>query len=128
MEDATNICTLELLIFAEAVFLSSGFKKNITKTLKNLVRLYSSFSSEVESVLLELLLKALDSSSLGELPKDCPVGEDMGSLLDDWKLVITKFSKKEPELLLMLLEEVLNMIDTQEAMKYETGNHKLIVL
>ncbi|KAJ6385388.1 hypothetical protein OIU77_028546 [Salix suchowensis] len=98
-------------------------KKNITKTLKNLVRLYSSFSSEVLSVLLELLLKALDFSNLVELPKDCLVGESMCTLLDDWKLVITKFSKKEPEVLLMLLKAVLNMIDTHEAMKYETGTH-----
>ncbi|KAH8498800.1 hypothetical protein H0E87_017646 [Populus deltoides] len=98
-------------------------KKNITKTLKNLVRLYSSFSSEVLSVLLEFLLKALDSSNLVELPKDCLVGEGMCTLLDDWKLVITKFSKKEPEVLLMLLKAVLNMIDTHEAMKYEMGTH-----
>lgn len=98
-------------------------KKNITKTLKNLVRLYSSFSSEVLSVLLEFLLKALDSSNLVELPKDCLVGEGVCTLLDDWKLVITKFSKKEPEVLLMLLKAVLNMIDTHEAMKYEMGTH-----
>ncbi|KAF9675642.1 hypothetical protein SADUNF_Sadunf09G0053400 [Salix dunnii] len=98
-------------------------KKNITKTLKNLVRLYSSFSSEVLSVLLELVLKALDYSNLVELPKDCLVGEGMCTLLDDWKLVITKFSKKEPEVLLMLLKAVLNMIDTHEAMKYEMGTH-----
>jgi ribosomal biogenesis protein LAS1 len=63
-----------------------------------------------------------------ELPKDCLVGEGVCTLLDDWKLVITKFSKKEPELLLMLLKAVLNMIDAQEAMKYEMGNHKLILL
>ncbi|KAH8520000.1 hypothetical protein H0E87_001451 [Populus deltoides] len=98
-------------------------KKNITKTLKNLVRLYSSFSSEVLSVLFEFLLQALDSSNLVELTKGCLVGEDMSSFLDDWKLVITKFSKKEPELLLMLLKAVLNMIDAQEAMKYEMGTH-----
>ncbi|KAL9404807.1 hypothetical protein Peur_001779 [Populus x canadensis] len=98
-------------------------KKNITKTLKNLVRLYSSFSSEVLSVLFEFLLQALDSSNLEELTKGCLVGEDMSSFLDDWKLVITEFSKKEPELLLMLLKAVLNMIDAQEAMKYEMGTH-----
>jgi ribosomal biogenesis protein LAS1 len=79
-------------------------------------------------VLFEFLLQALDSSNLVELTKGCLVGEDMNSFLDDWKLVITKFSKKEPELLLMLLKAVLNMIDAQEAMKYEMGNHKLILL
>ncbi|KAJ6409271.1 hypothetical protein OIU84_008880 [Salix udensis] len=47
----------------------------------------------------------------------------MCTLLDDWKLVLTKFSKKEPEVLLMLLKAVLNMIDTHEAMKYEMGTH-----
>ncbi|XP_057994644.1 protein LAS1 isoform X2 [Hevea brasiliensis] len=98
-------------------------KKHTTKTLKNLVHLYSSSSLEVLSVLLEFLLKALDSSNLVQFPKDYQIGQDMHKLLDDWKLLITKLSNKVPELLLMLLKAILNMIEAQEAIKYETGTY-----
>ncbi|XP_059430507.1 uncharacterized protein LOC132164104 isoform X2 [Corylus avellana] len=98
-------------------------KKQITKSLKILVRLYSSFSTEVVSMLLEFLLKAINSSDLVDLQKDSQVGPIMHTLLDDWKLVITKLSNKEPELLLTLLKAVLDMIETQKAMENETGRH-----
>ncbi|CAN1250131.1 hypothetical protein LINPERPRIM_LOCUS7340, partial [Linum perenne] len=68
-------------------------KKSVHRILKYLINLYSSFSSEVLSVLLDFLLKALDSSNL---------------------LMITKFSKKEPELLLTLIKAVLNVIASQD--------------
>ncbi|PPD67691.1 hypothetical protein GOBAR_DD35438 [Gossypium barbadense] len=42
--------------------------------------------------------------------------------LDDWQLVIRKFSNKEPELLLALLQRILYMIGTNEASKSETGH------
>ncbi|WCJ42121.1 las1-like family protein [Euphorbia peplus] len=93
----------------------SGKKKRSTKVLKNLVSLYSSASSEFLSVLLNLLLKALDSSNLGEFTEN-----DL-SALDDWKIVITKLSNKEPQSLLMLLKAILNMVETQEAMRFEIG-------
>ncbi|XP_065850947.1 protein LAS1-like [Euphorbia lathyris] len=99
----------------------SGKKKQNTKMLKSLVRLYSSSSSEVLSVLLNLLLKALDSSNLTELTEDYEAGQEMPSALNDWKIVITKLSNKEPEFLLMLLKAILTMIETQEAMRFETG-------
>ncbi|KAA8530589.1 hypothetical protein F0562_005298 [Nyssa sinensis] len=92
---------------------SAGFRKQITKTLKNLVRLYSSYSSEVVSVLLEFLLKASDSH--------------LQRAIDDWKPVIAKLSNKEPELLLTLLTAVLKMSETQEAMNYESGGEHLII-
>ncbi|XP_012065836.1 uncharacterized protein LOC105628951 isoform X2 [Jatropha curcas] len=98
-------------------------KKHSMKTLKTLVHLYSSFSSEVLSVLLELLLKALDSSNLVQLPKDDEIGQDIHTLLDHWKLVITKLSNKEPEIIPMLLKAVLDMIETREALKYEIGTY-----
>ncbi|OAY57938.1 uncharacterized protein LOC110610138 isoform X2 [Manihot esculenta] len=98
-------------------------KKHTVKTLKNLVHLYSSSSSEVLSVLLEFLLKALDSSNLVQLPRDDLIGQELHKQLDDWKLVITKLSNKEPELLPVLLKAILNMIETQEATKYETGTY-----
>ncbi|KAK7832455.1 ribosomal biogenesis protein las1l [Quercus suber] len=93
----------------------------VTKNLKVLVRLYSSFSSEFASMLLEFLLKAKISSDTVELPEDSQLGPSIHTMLDDWKLVITKLSNKEPELLLALLKAVLDRIETQEAMKYETA-------
>lgn len=96
----------------------SGYKKDVTKILKSLVGLYSSFSSEVVSVLLELL-KTKSSSDSSELPVNTPKWAQAHTLLNEWKLVITKFSNKEPELLLALLKSVLDLIETQEAMTYE---------
>ncbi|KAL4611450.1 hypothetical protein ACB092_08G124100 [Castanea dentata] len=100
-------------------------KKQVTKNLKVLVRLYSSFSSEFASMLLEFLLKAKISSDMVELPEDSQLGPCIHTMLDDWKLVITKLSNKEPELLLTLLKAVLDRIETQEATKYERGGKNL---
>ncbi|TYI91500.1 hypothetical protein E1A91_D03G196700v1 [Gossypium mustelinum] len=102
---------------------SSGPKKLICKTLKSLVSLYSTSSSEVVSVLLELLLKALDCSSSMDISEDSESGLDRHTALDDWQLVIRKFSNKEPELLLALLQRILYMIGTNEASKSETVGH-----
>ncbi|KAK4607452.1 hypothetical protein RGQ29_001335 [Quercus rubra] len=104
---------------------SGGSKKQVTKNLKVLVWLYSSFSSEFASMLLEFLLKAKISSDMVELPEDSQLGPIIHTMLDDWKLVITKLSNKEPELLLTLLKAVLDRIETQEATKYETGGKNL---
>lgn len=106
------------------ILFGSGSKKQVSKNLKVLVRLYSSFSSEFASMLLEFLLKAKISSDMVELPEDSQLGPSIHTMLDDWKLVITKLSNKEPELLLTLLKAVLDRIETQEATKYETGNHQ----
>ncbi|XP_030959303.1 uncharacterized protein LOC115981245 isoform X8 [Quercus lobata] len=100
-------------------------KKQVSKNLKVLVRLYSSFSSEFASMLLDFLLKAKISSDMVELPEDSQLGPSIHTMLDDWKLVITKLSNKEPELLLTLLKAVLDRIETQEATKYETGGKNL---
>ncbi|ONI16980.1 hypothetical protein PRUPE_3G132200 [Prunus persica] len=100
-----------------------GSKKDLTKILKSLVGLYSAFSSEVVSVLLEFLLKAINSSDSSELPVNTQNSPSLQISLNEWKLVITKFSNKEPELLLALLNAVLDMIENQEAVIYETGNH-----
>ncbi|KAK9274267.1 hypothetical protein L1049_019081 [Liquidambar formosana] len=59
-----------------------GSKKPITKILKNLVGLYSSFSSEVISVLLEYMLQALDSLDLVERPENSQVGPSVDNSLD----------------------------------------------
>lgn len=98
----------------------SGSKKQITKILKSVLQLYSSFSTEIVSVLLEYLLKALSSS---EVKKNAGAsgGLTIEKVLADWKLVMLKLSNKEPELLLNLLKEVLYMIETQEDTKSVEG-------
>ncbi|GLT89265.1 hypothetical protein SLE2022_072540 [Rubroshorea leprosula] len=103
-----------------------GSKKQISKTLKTLASLYASFSSELVSVLLEFLLKALDSSNVMNLPKDSQACQDLHTLLDDWKLVITKFSSKEPELILALLQRILDIVGTKEDTKYGMGEDVML--
>lgn len=72
-------------------------------------------------MLLEYLLKALSSSELEENADDASIGLTTENVLADWKPVILKLCNKEPELLLNLLKEVLDMIETQEDMKHEKG-------
>ncbi|XP_062077282.1 pre-rRNA-processing protein las1 isoform X2 [Humulus lupulus] len=96
-------------------------KKQITNVVKNLVGLYSSCSSEVVSIVLDFLLKTLNSSHSMELLEDTQVGPSIDTFLHDWKLVITKFSNKQPELLVALLNAVLGMIEVQETKKDEIG-------
>nr|XP_017178715.2 uncharacterized protein LOC103402411 isoform X4 [Malus domestica] len=98
-----------------------GLKKDRTRILKSLIGMYSSFSSEVVSVLLEFLLESINSSDSSELPVNTQSGPRLLVSLNEWKLVITKFSNKEPELLLALLNAVLDMIETRERVIYETG-------
>lgn len=76
------------------------------------------------SVLLELLLNALDSLNL-EFQNNSHAGQNMHMAFDDWKPVLIRFLHKEPELLLTLLHTVLNMIGNEGAKKYESGNPQL---
>ncbi|KAI3746483.1 hypothetical protein L6452_08917 [Arctium lappa] len=103
----------------------SGSKKHINKALKNLLKLYSSFPSEVVSILLEFLLKALESADVLELPDSSRVSNSgaHNTRLDDWKALVMKLSNKEPEMLLSLLKVVLQMIETREALKNDAGEH-----
>lgn len=87
--------------------------------MSSLVELYPSFSAEISSVLLEFLLKALDSSKSAELENQS--GQDIRVFLDVWKPVIIVLSNREPELLLTLLKSVLDMIQNNEQRRYETG-------
>ncbi|XP_031268345.1 uncharacterized protein LOC116126810 [Pistacia vera] len=95
-------------------------KKKVAGCLKTLVQLYSSFSSEIVSVLLEFLLNALDFSNL-EFQNNSHAVQNIPMAFNDWKPVLTRFSHKEPELLLTLLHTVLDMIGDAEANKYKTG-------
>uniref|UniRef100_A0A1J3DQM4 Ribosomal biogenesis protein LAS1L n=1 Tax=Noccaea caerulescens TaxID=107243 RepID=A0A1J3DQM4_NOCCA len=92
--------------------------KRIRKIVGSLVELYPSFSAEISSVLLEFLLKAVDSSKSHNQP-----GQDIRVFLDEWKPVILEFSNREPELLLTLLKAVLDMIQNNERRRYETDVH-----
>ncbi|KAL1323899.1 hypothetical protein AAHE18_13G049500 [Arachis hypogaea] len=98
---------------------SGGSKKQIAKSLKSILRLYSTFSSEIVHVLLEYLLKFLSSSGFKENADDATVDLTAENILSDWNLIIVKLWNKEPELLLNLLNVVLDMIETQEDMKCE---------
>lgn len=99
--------------------------KKPTGILKSILRLYSSFSSEIVSVLLGYLLKTLSSSEFKKNADDASFGLSVESVLADWKIVILKLYNKEPELLLNLLKEILDMIEAQEDMKCEEGRWKL---
>lgn len=99
----------------------SAPKKPIKRILKSLLRLYSSFSSEVVSVLLDYLLKTSSSSEFKKKTGDASAGPTIDNVLADWKPVILRFYNKEPELFLNLLKEVLHRIEAREDMKCEEG-------
>ena len=100
----------------------SGLKTKTGKTLKFLIQLYSTFSSEFLSVLLEFLLKAMRSSDLA-FPENSK--KSRSAVLEGWKLAIAKISNKEPELLLDLLEAILEKIKTEEALEYGMVTYQL---
>ncbi|KAL3516425.1 hypothetical protein ACH5RR_023327 [Cinchona calisaya] len=122
---------LSLVAMKHANPKSSVSKKQVNKLLKNVLRLYSSFSGEVVDVLLELLLKAMDSSDMVELSENQETGhraETMPIVLDAWKPAVIKLSKKEPELLWSLLKVVLVKVEAKggrkdEIDKYLSSNH-----
>ncbi|KAI4386215.1 hypothetical protein MLD38_004166 [Melastoma candidum] len=84
------------------------FKKGFAKTVKFLGMLYCSYPLEVASVLLELFLKE-------DIPRD---HEMFGP---SWKYLTEELSKKRPQLLITLLNVVIDMIEAQDANKFETG-------
>ncbi|KAL0330055.1 UNVERIFIED_CONTAM: hypothetical protein Sradi_4992200 [Sesamum radiatum] len=102
----------------------AGSKKQLAKSLKNILRLYSSLSPEVVNVLLEYLLSALGSSNLAEHLEDSQiVNENKQTAFDDWKSVVLKLSRKEPEFLLTLTQAVLEKMESHEA-NYGTDGHQ----
>ncbi|GMH13036.1 hypothetical protein Nepgr_014877 [Nepenthes gracilis] len=105
-----------------------GSRKQINRTLRNLVRLYSFFSSEVVSVLLGFVLNTSKSSEIMELSNRSLVYlslDAMQNRFDVWKPVIAMFSKKEPELILQLLNSVVDIIDSRKAIKNNVGKEHL---
>ncbi|KAL9679368.1 hypothetical protein QQ045_017227 [Rhodiola kirilowii] len=90
-------------------------KKQISKALKNLLRLYLSFPSTVVDVLLNYMIKHY-SSSLSDLDigvQSTPSERNMQSLFDDWEHAIVKVSEKDPNFIFTFLEAVLNEIQRQ---------------
>ncbi|XP_006357651.1 uncharacterized protein [Solanum tuberosum] len=93
---------------------TSGSKKQITRAMKAILRLYTSSSSEVVSVLLELMLQTVDSSNFPGDSENAPTIHeiiDMHSAYDDWKPILKKLSNREPDLLLTLLRATLSRQD-----------------
>ncbi|XP_011082168.1 uncharacterized protein LOC105164994 [Sesamum indicum] len=102
----------------------AGSKKQLAKSLKNILRLYSSLSPEVVNVLLEYLLSSLGSSNLAEHLEDSQiVNENKQTAFDDWKSVVLKLSRKEPEFLLTLTQAVLEKMENHEA-NYGIDGHQ----
>lgn len=108
---------------------SNGSEKKISKNARIIARLYSSYPTQVVSVLLEFFrLHAPDftDSTDVELSDDSDIG-DPPSLADsthDFKMIITTLSSKKPRLLLSILKMVLEKIEAKESMKYEHGELK----
>lgn len=88
--------------------------------MNDLVLLYNSFSSEVVSSLLELLLKVLPSF-IEDPHQECHTDLIQQSSLGEWGTLITQFSAVAPDLLLNLLHEVLDKIGIREGGKCGTG-------
>ncbi|XP_073130472.1 uncharacterized protein [Henckelia pumila] len=103
------------------------FKSRLTKLLKKVICLYSSFSLQVAHGLLEFLLSALYSSDFKEHSDDSKIEHSTKveqTACDDWKSIVLKLSKREPELLAMLADKILEKMEAQEAMNYESGEHQ----
>ncbi|WOL10935.1 hypothetical protein Cni_G19695 [Canna indica] len=90
---------------------SNGSAKMVSKIAKIIARLYSSYPSEVVSVLLELfqlqihgLSESIDSNSYVGSPESTNSANDL-------KIIVDKLSSRRPRLLLSLLRNVLEMIE-----------------
>ncbi|KAI3882362.1 hypothetical protein MKX03_028062 [Papaver bracteatum] len=95
-------------------------KKQVKRTLLVVVQLYSSFPMEVVAMMLEFLCIS-GGDEVG--PVDC--SKISANATDIWKLMVTRIASKEPEFLLMILSELLQMIGTRETRALETGLYRL---
>lgn len=100
--------------------------KQISKIVRIIARLYSSYPSEVVSVLLELFQLEIPGFSESidlEHSDDSSVGvSGSTSSMDELKSIITKLSSKRPRLLLSMLKNVLEMIEVS-FVKIQKGKH-----
>lgn len=103
----------------------SKLKNRHSKLLKKVLLLYSSFSPQVAHVLLEILLSELELSNLKEHLEDSQIEqstEKKQTAYDDWKSIVLKLSRREPEFLVTLADTILEKMEAQEAVSYESGN------
>ncbi|KAL7159682.1 hypothetical protein ABFS83_01G044500 [Erythranthe nasuta] len=100
---------------------SASSKKHLSKSMKSTLRLYSSFSTEVIYLLLEYLLNALENSVDSQIVHD---SDNKQTAFDDWKSVVLKLSRKEPELLLLLTQAVLEKMETSNTINNEIDDHQ----
>lgn len=108
-----------------------GSRKQLARNLRNLARLYSFFSSDVVSVLLEFLLKGPNSTDTMDSPDDFRINlnlEVAQAVFDEWKPVVIKFSKQEPELLLSLLKALLDIIESRKTIRDDFGGASFSLL
>lgn len=76
-------------------------------------------------MLLEFLLDASNSTETVDSPKKFQINITLDvahAVFDEWKPVIIKVCKKEPELLLTLLKAVLDMIESRKAIRDNFGS------
>lgn len=108
------------------IYFFTGPKKQISKALKNLRRLYLSFPRSVVDVLLNFMTTHYISSVLIELrpgEKTTPPERNLQSLFDDWELAILKLSKKDTNFIFTFLEAVLGKIQGQYSEEHDIGIH-----
>ncbi|KZV36452.1 hypothetical protein F511_15957 [Dorcoceras hygrometricum] len=106
---------------------SEGSKKRLNKLLKNVLLLYSSFSPQVAHVLLELLLDELDSSTLTEPLEGSQIEqctENNRTAYGDWKYIVLRLSRREPEILVSLADTILEKMEALKMMNYGSGEHR----
>ncbi|PIA40851.1 hypothetical protein AQUCO_02400122v1 [Aquilegia coerulea] len=109
--------------FSRTVEKLHGSKKQITKILRNLLQMYTSFPSEVVAVVLDFLMTTYDSSGDESVePSDNlevdPISENSQTqtgISDRWKIIMTRLSSKEPTFILIMLRELLERLETQES-------------
>ncbi|KAK9121206.1 hypothetical protein Syun_018823 [Stephania yunnanensis] len=95
-------------------------KKHINNSLKAIIRLYSSFPTDTTAVILDFLLKVVDSSDENVMEYSNESEMESGSFSGSsgiWRLIVSKISCREPELLLSLLNSILERLKAQYDLK-----------
>ncbi|KAK1293551.1 hypothetical protein QJS10_CPB17g01667 [Acorus calamus] len=112
-------------------------KKQVSKTVKAIVRLYSAYPTEVVTVLLEFFqLHASESLSNADVECDSNSEDDTSpsntdakphmATLEDFKFIINRLARKKPELVLSVLKAVIETIETEEAKNSKKGEGHLL--
>ncbi|EYU37440.1 hypothetical protein MIMGU_mgv11b003028mg [Erythranthe guttata] len=108
---------------------TSNLRKEIKRRLREvslcLKAKQTASSSHVNAkliyLLLEYLLNALENSVDSQIVHD---SDNKQTAFDDWKSVVLKLSRKEPELLLLLTQAVLEKMETSNTINNEIDDHQ----